>query len=462
MSSVESVSVTRPRETQMFCPEIMPEEWKDRFQGLQVVRTKDGHEKLYGVAKDSDKKTELTWKPLERGVEQAYGVLPQRWTEEEYGQNPQLANAVIENALLRTELNFRQYADAEKDASIRRLEGENELRKREIQSLKDELADLRSESVSGARPAAVSTPVDHGAQAAADTPSATGAEAQTGTPGRSEPESTDERAQQREHLRRRGNAVNPPIGDRDVGVDEVRVRSPDNGRWNRFREKLGGIVLGSQVRAQSGVFRVMDRRNRRAIENNEIIEYQSEQERRAGTAALVGIAAVIGTAVVVWWLAKHTGHDHSSINNEINNIKGQNDQLLSEVNSMKDQLDKDGSAIGRMSARIAELKRSVGLNHQLLLDLKHQEAKEAVSGSSGRISGGTHTEYLSYRGDTVWSHARRLIERRTDGTSSTELIRHVTSKILSLNGLRWNGGGPGVDAHQLPLGMQLRVPNRIA
>jgi hypothetical protein len=69
---------------------------------------------------------------------------------------------------------------------------------------------------------------------------------------------------------------------------------------------------------------------------------------------------------------------------------------------------------------------------------------------------------LSYRGDTVWSHARRLIERRTDGTSSTELIRHVTSKILSLNGLRWNGGGPGVDAHQLPLGMQLRVPNRIA
>jgi hypothetical protein len=468
--NIAEAETTNTIRTQYFKPENIPESWKTYSEIRIVWDSEDPYKrKLLGVYEGSGGEVRvdaLTPEELVDKVEEEYEFTSRRWTDKELEENPELAEATKENTELKANLYLSQEAVAQKtrlndDLTAALASREDQIRglTNEIIAFGGELTDLKRrlsvvENMTNTNPVNVEEDTTNGGNLPPPAPTADDPIPVVPPPA----------------------VIVPPAANRhNINVDTAAATTDEEAtnnnqqpsRWNRVRQRLGETVLGWQVRAQNGSYRILDRhgRERYVVENDEEMDSYIESERRAGTAVIVGGVAVIGAGVIGWWLGKHLGHDNVRNFNEIvsqnNALKGQNNQLLGEVSSMKGQLSVDSSAIGRMSQRIAELKRSLNANHQILLGLRKHEAREALYGSRFRFYGGTHSEYLRYYGDTVWDHARRYIERRSNQTPNNDLIRRVTSKILSLSGLRWNGGGPGVDAHQLPINQHLVVPNKI-
>jgi hypothetical protein len=456
-------NVTEKR-TEIFYPEMMPETWKNQYKGLRVGRTSDDPDKeiLYavygGYQGGGEKIVPVSMDKLVRAIEEGPGGFKSRkMTKEEYDKDPQLGEALIENERLHRKLQVTMAQNEEYQQQIGRLEGELTSVNNRLNALENRIGVVSSIPINEPQAVDAGTTV-HPRAPFVNTDIV---EPEPGIIANGTTTGTDE----------------PRPVLTDVNVDNNAGAEPQQSggfksRWNRTKGSIGGAVLGWQVRAHNGAYKIIDKqgRDRYVVGNDEIIDAHTESERRVGGAILLGGVAVVGAGILGWWLGKHYGHDHinnfSEIISQNNTIKGQNNRLLSEVESMKGQINTDSTLLGRMSDRINQLKNQLDANnrllrsdHNLLLNLKHQEAGEAARNVS--LSSEAHTEALRYRGDTIWTHAQNLIERRTERAPSTERIRRVTARILDINGLRWNSGGPGVDAHKLPRGFNFKVPNKI-
>lgn len=463
---IEGEAVTEQIKT--FRPDNIPESWKDKYQGIRVVwdREQPYRRKIVGVYEEAgvEQEEELDPEELIDIVEDPHEFTSMRWTDDELSQNPALAEAARENAELRAvmymqEEEIARLGDVQNSmlGAIDRYHDQIRLFTRQVDELTQRNIELERrindvENATTGRPQTVVNPTteDDGIRlvaASAMTPKPTAAPKAKPIP-RIVVEPTPTSASADEITE--GEPIESPVPEEEPG------------RWNRFRGKIGNAVLGTQVRAQNGMYRMVNREGD-VVTNDEIIDTEIEERRRVGTGVLIGGVAVIGAGILGYWLAKHTGQSPSSKINEIYNqnttIKGQNSQLVEQLNTLKAQ---DKTAFERMSQRIAEMKRTVNANHNLLVYLKHHEAREAIATRNVSYSGATHSEYLSYYGDTPWDHARRWIEQRTGRTPNENTIRRVTSRILSMSGIRWNGGGFNVDSHLLPIGRRLIVPNRVS
>lgn len=92
-----------------------------------------------------------------------------------------------------------------------------------------------------------------------------------------------------------------------------------------------------------------------------------------------------------------------------------------------------------------------------------EETKQAAHGL-GYGSAEHHTVQnaeLGYRGDTVWNEVAKRVREKLGSQANASKIKKATDYVLRLNGLRWNGGGYGVDAHKLPVGFRFKIPDNI-
>lgn len=254
----------------------------------------------------------------------------------------------------------------------------------------------------------------------------------------------------------------PPPADPAVIPARPRIRDRGSTRWYSpagWRDTLSGR------RAQAYLI------NRRVPEGE--IEPDREVVIEDNSRAKIAAGVIGGLAVgaFIFWLGTRLGHDHADeikkVITQNNYLDHQNDIIQnqlstanSHINQLSSQLSHDTKTIDHMADQINDLKNSAKANHQLLVDLKHQEAKELASGGI-RFSGDTHTETLTHNGDTIWNHVSNLIERRTGRRPNIDMVRKVTDKVLRLNGLRWDHGGFGVNAHKLPVGFHFKIPTKL-
>jgi hypothetical protein len=199
------------------------------------------------------------------------------------------------------------------------------------------------------------------------------------------------------------------------------------------------------------------------VEDREVVD--SDSDRRGRAAAIIG-GMVLGGLLL--WAGTKIGPDHAE---EVKNyFKGQTDlwqQKLNtantHINDLRGQLRSHDAADTRkfdllMRRHSHDIRVDQKILH-LVKGLKHQEAMEAARGVGAK--GAAHIEHLRHYGDTIWDHAKRLVERRTGRTHNWAQVHKVTAKILQMNGLHWNHGGWGVNAHKLPVGYDFKVPNKI-
>src|SRR5579862_8621244 len=57
--------------------DVVPPEWKDQYQDIQLTKGRDGHDYLYGVDESGHKGSRLNWEVLDKYMEQTYGIEPE-------------------------------------------------------------------------------------------------------------------------------------------------------------------------------------------------------------------------------------------------------------------------------------------------------------------------------------------------------------------------------------------------
>jgi hypothetical protein len=196
-------------------------------------------------------------------------------------------------------------------------------------------------------------------------------------------------------------------------------------------------------------------------------EYEVIEDRPSRAAMVAGIigAAVLGG--IIAWELKGTGHSHTK---EFHTIVNQNNHLKTEVHNMHQTINHDSQIIGQDHQLLKQDTKTINENHRILKHnravLKHLheqvhnlfkiERAEAARELSKSAGAGGGEARLSFYGDTVWHETARRLHN-----ASAEKVHKATAYVLRINGLRWNGGGSGVDAHKLPLGFRFRIPRNI-
>jgi hypothetical protein len=276
-----------------------------------------------------------------------------------------------------------------------------------------------------------------------------------------------------EPLSRDSAVVQPPgqvnrtvTGDTDPAARTAVVGDVAAPRRLTARERWRALISGSvPVTSATENTTVVDRGvpPGAMVEDREVVE--ADDNRRGRAAAIIG-GMVLGGLLV--WVGTKIGPDHAE---EVKNyFKGQTGLLQQKLNTANAHINDLRGQI--KSHGLADAKRFDTLvhrqNHDLRLDqralhllraLNRHEAREGTGGAGANMS--AHVEHLRYYGDTIWDHAKRLVERRTGRSHDWGQVRKVTAKILHMNGLQWNSGGWGVDAHKLPIGLGFKVPNKI-
>lgn len=235
---------------------------------------------------------------------------------------------------------------------------------------------------------------------------------------------------------------------------EPPTAEPAPSRRSTWRDR----IIGGRVRPRREVVVTRDVPQGEVVREREVVEREEDDRRRVVLAALGG-AALVGAGVFAGWLiwGRHSGVSHEDIKDITKNINQHTD---AQIGILKDQFQDRVHALNqRWGQRWQEAIEQIRHLKHTVDVLKHEEAREVIG--SIKSPGGTHIERLNYYGDTVWYHAQRLAENQTSRGFDTGLIHKIAGKILHLSGYRWNGGGFGVDAHQLPIGAKLVVPNRI-
>jgi hypothetical protein len=202
---------------------------------------------------------------------------------------------------------------------------------------------------------------------------------------------------------------------------------------------------------------------RRPVGGGEVIEEEVTEDRPSPAAYAGGLLVAAALGAFIGWELKNNGHSHTT------ELINQNKHLKTEVHNMHQTINHDSRIIGQNHDLLKQEKTKLNENNRILRHnravLKHLheqvhhifkiEKAETGRELSSTSAGGGNAQ-LSYYGDTVWHEtARRMRD------ASAEKIRKATNYILRINGLRWNGGGAGVDAHKLPVGFRFRIPRNI-
>jgi hypothetical protein len=204
---------------------------------------------------------------------------------------------------------------------------------------------------------------------------------------------------------------------------------------------------------------------RRPVGGGPETEYEEEitEDRYSPAAVVAGFLGAAAIGAFIGWELKNTGHSHTT------EIINQNKHLKEEVHNMHTALNHDSGVISQNNAMLKHDTAVINDNHRILkhnravLKQLHEqvhhlfkiEKAENVRELSAAGAGGSEAR-LSFYGDTVWHETARRMHH-----ASAAQIRKATNYILRINGLRWNGGGYGVDAHKLPLGFRFRIPENI-
>lgn len=407
--------------------DIVPEEWRDKYQDLELTSGKDGHDYLYGIDEEGHKNSRLSWEPLDRSIEETYGI---KWVE------PYPA-----------------------------LRAENEALRLENRALKTELADLRMEMT--ALEDRLNTKIR---QLEARLDEAPG----TFDPGKFK--------KVREWKPRAGEKIPAPVrnGEPDNILtiesvnpdDESATVATSTGEivtiplaqlsryWNveQLRQKQAKEAATTETSLQARFRRAYDSLLRRHTEviptvlynqDGEVVVVQEEREvedRRP--AALAAVAAGLLLAGFIGYEIGN-GNEHTTIKPVTitrtvpKPLPG--NEIVIGKNQYKVLLNQEKKLAGA-EAKNAKLKEEIQ-------DLRAAEAAGATASGN---------ESLSFRGDTVWAEVSKRLREQLGYTASSDQIRRATGYVLRLNGLRWDGGGYGVDAHRLPVGFRIKIPNNIA
>jgi cell division protein FtsB len=316
-------------------PGIMPDAWKSRYSALRVGWDKENpyREVLYGIYEDSEgdeKEEALSMELLVDSVEEEFGFTSRRWPDKELEKSPIMADLAKENTELRAHVYLLQDANKQKVTKIDEMTSQITKYQGQIRSLTDSVVELTNR-VSDLEKGNI---IDEEPGTEDRTVNATGDIA----PPRRVIDEPENRTVIAEPTPARTTHA-PLRSDRESEViEEERIeREPDNSqtsRWNRIRQRIGGAILGAQVRVQNGGYRILDRRGRPLydLDEEEYEEYE-RSERRAGGVALLGAAAAFGAGVLITWLLLKSGHGHTEV---INNGKIPSDQFQSIIGHIDD------------------------------------------------------------------------------------------------------------------------------
>jgi hypothetical protein len=348
--------------TETFYPEIMPDAWKDKYISLRVGwdRKDPYKEVLYGIYKEGGKEKEevLPMEVLVDSVEAVYGFTSRRWPDDQLEQNRDLAEVARENTALRAHLYLLRDANEQQKSEINELKDQNARYQTQIRSLTENVATLTgrvSKLEKGEGVVANTTPGDP-KRVDENTTDRTGTGPKEAGRATTSPPSAAA-----------GDVVNAgvpaspatPAENVDAVNPKDEIQGPDRGntsRWNRIREKIGMAVLGWQVRAHNGAYRIVDRRGdeRYVVENDAQLEKYYEAERRATGAVIVGAVAGLGAGVLITWLLLKTGHSHEDI---IHNGKIPSDQF----NSLVGRIDAAKKAANDAKTAIIEKQNALSI-----------------------------------------------------------------------------------------------------
>jgi cell division protein FtsB len=312
-------------------PGIMPDAWKSKYKALRVGWDKENpyREVLYGIYEDSegnDKEEVLPMEVLVDSVEEEFGFTSRRWPDEVLEQSPEIADLAKENTELRAHVYLLQDANKQNVTKIDELTSQVTRYQGQIRSLTNNVAEL-TQRVSTLEKGNVEDGIVVEEPMAEDI---TAAETLGTAPPRRvvEPEPIEE-----------------------TRTDDS-IENTQTSRMNRIRQRIGGAILGVQVRAQNGGYRILDRRGRPLynLDEEEYEEYE-RSERRAGGAALLGAAAAFGAGVLITWLLMKSGHSHTEI---INNGKIPSDQfntLMGHIDSAKETMIEKQNALANQDSQ---------------------------------------------------------------------------------------------------------------
>lgn len=440
---------------------ILPEEWQGKYTDLTIKTTESGHDYLYGIDKESDTPERLSWKPLDKAIEENFGYEPAEAFPGLRAENELLRqqNAVLVNRL---------------DGLEQTLNEERQAHQQEVDALREEMAGMEERfnaKLQELETRLQGSSAQEGVIDASDFKEARRWQPQTGDVipvregGRENfltiesisPDGETAKVRNKEgqlatmplsQLARYWNAEQIRKRDEEVAVDDDRsLRGRFGGAYNRLIRKRTEVVPTAVVN-----------------DDGEVLVVQEEREvdnRRGVAAVLLGAAALVAAAIIGYEIGDSDDQPKITPNtitrtvprplssNSIVIGKNRYKVLLNDEKKLAAEEKKLDAA----KAKNAELSDT---NSQL-----RDKVRDLRKGEESRENGGYHHETLGYYGDTVWSHAQRLLESKSGTKPDTGQVRKLTAKILRINGLRWQGGGYGVDAHQLPVGMELRIPNNI-
>jgi cell division protein FtsB len=343
MNSAETgPSVERNNEVKtetFYHPGIMPDAWKSKYKALRVGWDAENpyREVLYGIYEDSegnDIEEVLPMEILVDSVEEEFGFTSRRWSDEELEKSPEIADLAKENTELRAHVYLLQDANKQNVAKIDGMAAQITRYQEQIRILTDNVTEL-TERVSNLEKSKVD-----GGDVVVEEPVAEDrlvAEPVVAAPPRREVEAE-------------------PI--EETRTDDS-IENTQSSRLNRIRQRIGGAILGVQVRAQNGGYRILDRRGRPLyyLNENEYEEYE-RSERRAGSAALLGAAAAFGAGVFITWLLMKSGHGHTEIINngkipsdQFNTLIGHIDDTKSAVNDAKDAMIEKQNALANQESQ---------------------------------------------------------------------------------------------------------------
>jgi hypothetical protein len=319
-------------------PDYAPKSWQERFSDWELEPTDDGiGSRLYGIEKETDKRTEVIPHYLEKNINNKFGVelkqeVPAIWhknaedipvqvtgikgthegvtyfgvegsdtgiaeTEIEWVKPEKSQATALTNEELTNELSGLHEQIRGMEETLQTITRQNQ----ELTQRNQELTQRNKMLEALLRANGIAIPGEPEA-----TPEAEPTETVSAPPM---PEAKEPAM---------AVPISPETPEPAVEAEEAK-ESPDSERgnaWHRLSGRIGRSILGTQASLHNRLYNLTDRQGRREVIVEEAVDEErvggyTEQERRAGRAAVIGGAALAGAGVLVGWLiwGRHGGHD---------------------------------------------------------------------------------------------------------------------------------------------------------
>lgn len=256
-------------------------------------------------------------------------------------------------------------------------------------------------------------------------------------------------------------------------------------RLGSWREKAGDWLGGR--RTYTGF---VNRNVDGEIVREEVTVEREGDSRRTVAGIALGVLAV---GVAFWLGTKYGVNGGDAVGDSIRNIEVDMNEIKVDVNNLevdhegfRSQLNDPNTGLDAIShehttqlenqGEILENQEEIQAEHAEILENQEElldNDKKILENQreilTGRDYGGpgpeaigkANIQELNHYGDTIWDHVEDTLRKRLGREPSDAEVRIATDKVLDINGLRWNGGGWGVDAHKLPVGFDFKMPRRL-